>query len=589
MKRIISMFVCLVMIALTLTGCSTLQGDDKGAIINVFFGTRIIDFDPSKNYHDNDMVKFYSMIYEGLTRLDENGNWEKALMKSYEKDFDDEKGEYSVTIQLNSTQWSDGRSVQAQDVVFAWKRIIECTNQNAAAAMLFDVKNARACKYGDASIDDLGVIAEDTYVLKINFEYAVDLDEFFRTCASTALVPLREDIVARNPDWAKKTSSICTNGPFAVKEIDYKETKYVRLERNANYYLDDEKDEALDKYVTPWRVVTNYKYGELSDQLAAFENEEIFYLGELPIESREEYAPYATVNNELSTHAYYFNTKNELFSDARVRRALSLAIDRQAIADMLVFADPATGLIPFGVQDTSVSSDFRKTADAEGNVINTSADLDTAKDLLKKAGVKKGQEITITLKKDNESDEAVAKYIADVWTDLGFKVKLNALGVKVTTDEETNNNIVIDYFADALAAGEFDVIAIDSQMLSRDAFSALAPYATKFSGGGVDMDSENYDFIGNIAGYENPEYSELIEKAYAEHDKAARAALLHEAEKLLMEDVPVMPVVFNKTAYVYNSRVISGIKDTYWGGVDFTRVKMKDYMTYKKQILGENF
>lgn len=587
MKRIISMIICLATVVCSFAGCSTLEKDDKGAIIDLYFSGDVVDLDPAVNFGNDDLTKFYSLIFEGLTRLDSKGNWEKALMKDYVKKYDEEAGEYKVEITLRNTKWSDGRTVQAQDVAFAWKRILEPTFSDSPfagspASMLFDIKNARAAKYGDVSIDDLGVIAADTYVLEVAFEYAVDLDEFFKTCASPALVPLREDIVARNPDWAKKSSTLISNGPFAVKQLDHGEM--IRVDRNAGYYREDD-DTALDKYVIPWRIVTNYERGDLADQLAAFENGDIYYIGDIPLDSRAEYKNKATVSDELSTHSYYFNTKNELFSDARVRRALSMALDRDHIVELVTFARPATGLIPYGVEDASSKKNFRTTADEGESLIPTTGDIDGAKALLKEAKVTRGS-FEITVNKDDEVALEIARYAAGVWGDLGFTVKLNLLGVKVKTVEESQTKTVIDNYGDALKSGNFDVIALDVQMLNTDAFSALSVFATPFSGGGVDMDSENYDKIGHITGYNSDEYTALIEEIYAiRGDASARAAKLHEAEAKLLEDMPVIPVVFNQDAYMVNKKVISGLEDTFWATRDFTRVKVKNYMSIKEDYL----
>jgi len=583
MKRIISMILCLVITVVSFAGCSTLESGDKGAVINVYLASEVYNYDPALNYHNSDMVKFYNLIYEGLTDLNTKGEWEKALMKDYVKSYNEEINEYKVTITLNSTQWSDGRSVQAQDLVFAWKRILEPTFQCSAASMLFDIKNARAVKRGDLSIDDLGVVAVDTYVLEIYFEYAVDLEAFFRTCASPALVPLREDYVTKGSDWATKTSSMVTNGPFTPKEIDWDKDKLVRIERNPNYYLDDEKDEALDKYVIPWRIITTYGRGDLDAQLAAFDNGEIFYLGEIPLSARADRAEEAVITDEMSTHTYMFNTEKELFADARVRQALSMAIDRNAVVELLTYAKPATGLIPYGVDDGAAEEDFRTTADASSVLVNSSADIEGAKALLKEAGVTRGN-FNITVKGENEVDMAVAEYVQGVWEELGFNVGIRPLTVNVRTSGE-NTKIYVDDFANALESGEFDVIAIDTQMLMDDAFSALSVYATQFSGGGVDMDDPAYPYIGHISGYENEAYSTLIENAFAEHDPAARAAILHEAEAMLMKDMPVIPIVFNQDAYLINTDVLSGSEDTFWATRDFARLKMKDYMSYKEEIM----
>ena len=81
-------------------------------------------------------------------------------------------------------------------------------------------------------------------------------------------------------------------------------------------------------------------------------------------------------------------------------------------------------------------------------------------------------------------------------------------------------------------------------MLTTDAFGALSVFADDFSGGGVDLRSENYDVKGHITGYSNSEYNDLIERAYAATDSSERTTLLHQAEQMLAEDMPVIPLIY---------------------------------------------
>ena len=106
MKRIISLMLCAVMLLGALSACTTIEGENSGMVIDVYMTTPMADFDPALHYDDNAMVKVFDMIYEGLTDLDENGKWKKALMKSYEVRGDEEDG-YYMLITLNSTRWSD--------------------------------------------------------------------------------------------------------------------------------------------------------------------------------------------------------------------------------------------------------------------------------------------------------------------------------------------------------------------------------------------------------------------------------------------------------------------------------------------------
>ncbi len=580
MKKVLALILAMIMVVSVITGCTTLAKDengsyDKGAIIDMYLTTEVYDFDPQKSITDDAMLKIYSLIYEGLTKLDENGKWQKALMKSYKVDVD-EDGEYSILVTLKDTRWSDGRTVQAADFVYSWKRLLDPDAPNESASLLFDIKNARDVKTGDATVDDLGIAAVDTYVLQIEFEEKIDLDLFFENCSSIALVPLREDVITRYTDadnneiWAQKSTSIVTNGPFCPKEIVYGNT--LRLERSSYYYLDQEKDEPLDKYVIPYRLLTTYSTGNAEAQLSALTSGDIFYDGEIPLSQRAQYQDSAVISDMMGTHTYVFNTNNELFSKPEVRRALSMAIDRNQVVSIVTFAKPATGYIPYKVFDTTSGTSFRTTG---GDILSSTADVAGAKSLLSSVGVSGGS-FTLTVR-NNEVDKAIAEYVAGVWGDLGFTVTVETVK---STPNASDSTIYVDNFQNIYDSGDFDVIAIDMMMLSPDAFSALSQFAVSFSGNGVDMDSETYDLYGHISGYASDDYNALIESAYAEKNRTARAAILHQAEEKLLEDMPVIPIIFLQDAYIY-SDVLSGIDSTYYGTRDFSDTQLKDYMTYK--------
>ncbi|MBR2847876.1 MAG: hypothetical protein IKB87_00295 [Clostridia bacterium] len=569
MKRVLSLMICAVMLLGALAGCTTIEEGTKGMIIDVYMTREMVDFDPALHFNDDAMVQVFDLIFEGLTDLDENGKWKKALMKEYELLGNDDDGWYML-ITLKNTKWTDGRTVQAADFVYAWKRILNATFKSEAAALLYDITNARDVKMGDVSIDDVGISAVDVYVLQVNFDKKPDVDRFFTAVSSPALVPLREDIVERDAHWAKQASGIVTNGPFAIKSLTKGEV--MRLERSGYYYLDDEKNEALDKYVIPYRLVTNYSYGDAAAQLEKFEAGELFYLDEIPLAFREQYKNEAVITDELATHTYYFNTNNKLFSDARVRRALSMAIDRNEIVKIVTYAKAATGLIPYNAFETSVGTSFREIG---GDVIAAAADVAGAKALLGEAGVKGGS-FTITVRND-EADLAVAAYVKGVWESLGFKVTVEE--VAPAKIKGTDKNIYSEAITERYQSGDFDVIALDLQMLAPDAFVALAPFAAEFSGNGVNMDSSTYDVYGHATGYKNDAYDALIEKAYAAANAADRAAALHEAETMLMADMPVMPLIFLQDAFLIHDD-LSGYGSSYYASREFKQMKLKNYTAY---------
>lgn len=577
MKKALSLVLAAVMICLCFSACSTLKKDDKGAIVTMYLADQVYDYDPIVGFTDTAKAKILSLAFEGLTTLDEDGDWKRGMMKDYEYvKPEDEDGTYKLYIDLRDSKWSDGRPVQAEDFVYAWKRIVEPTTKCEAACLLYDVKNAYDIKMGDATVDNLGIYAVETYKLEIEFEHDVNLDEFFKTAASIALVPLRDDKVSTEPDWAKRASTMVTNGPFDIRAITYGQE--LSLERSSYYLRDTESNQALDKYVIPYRLKINYGQGNAAKQAQMFDEGAIFYLGEMAIKSRPYYEDKAEVVDSAITASYYINTENSLFEKAEVRRALSLAIDREALAELAVFAEPAGGLIPHKVNDAGGKGDFRKEG---GEILASSADLDEAKSLLRSAGVSGGS-FSISVR-DNEFDVTLANEVAKAWKSLGFSVSVDRLGAKPIANTTAGQSVIYtDLYNEALASGDFDVIAVDYNMLSPNAFGALAPFAAEFSGNGVDMESSDYDIFTHVTGYNSDEYNELIASAYTEIDSSEKTKLLHDAETMLLEDMPVIPVLFLQDAYV-TSNVISGVKNTYWGR-DFKKMKMKNYMDYKESI-----
>ena len=337
MKRFLSLMLAGVMLLCMLASCSGLKGDDKGPIFNIYLGSELRNWDPAVAYNDASAVRFFSLIYSGLMTVDEKGNIEKSLAKNITTFQDAKTGEHKMQIEIIDTAWSDGRKLQVDDIIFAWKRIIEPSFSSPAAAMLFQIKNARAIRNGDATIDDLGVASLDTTLLEITFESEPDTDLFLEYLASPALVPLREDVVSFSEDWSKYSQYLVASGPFCVKYLDTAHFgESVTLERN-EYYLDVEghTEKALDKDVTPYRIVVHYNYDDaMLDEAFAYTEEEgtvslsdtlslshisdkILYVSDITAARADKYDDIETAET-MSVYSYYVNTSNCLLytSDA---------------------------------------------------------------------------------------------------------------------------------------------------------------------------------------------------------------------------------------------------------------------------------
>jgi len=244
------------------------------------------------------------------------------------------------------------------------------------------------------------------------------------------LVPVRSDVVDYYPeDWAKKPVNLLSNGPFVVKQMEY--NKITSIERSTYYLLPGKKGENIFKYVTPYRLSLDFtrNINQVADAYlnATDTKDMVFFLGSVPVAKYEELKNKAVLKDMLSTYSYHFNVDNPLFAKAEVRKALSIALDRNKIAELAgLGVKPATGIVPTGIIDVkSTGDDFRKVG---GDLIPVGGDLAEAKRLLQEAGVTGGS-FTLKVKSSERGDNAeeeVAKYAADVWKQLGFNVTVVA-------------------------------------------------------------------------------------------------------------------------------------------------------------------
>ncbi len=570
-RRLMALVLCALMVVpALLTSCgSKIDEDNKGAVINMYLSDGLVSFDPAYSLNDDAALKIMGMVYEGLFKIDSKGKVQNAVAKSVEIIEKPDDGIYMMEIELKNSMWSDGRVLQASDYLYAWQRILDPEMNNPAAAALYDIKNARQVKSGDCSIDDIGARAVGTTTLQIEFEKKIDYNRFKETLASPYFAPLRKDVVNKAEDWASTVAIMTFNGPFTVRTFIPGET--IVLERNS-YYLRNRDKDALDKYVTPYQIVIDLTKKK-AEQLNMYNEGTLFLNGDLPVSARADWASVVKTSQSLASHTFYFNTNKEPFNKPEVRKALSLALDRTAVANLITFATPATGVITEGVFDTKVGTSFRKNG---GDLIASTANMEEAKSLLKSAGVSGGS-FTITVR-DNDVDRAIADYAKDVWGELGFKVTV-VLKKSTKYKTETEYDVYKDEYNKVLASGEFDVIGLDMIMIATDPYATLAPFAVNFSGGALDFENMKFDAAPHITGYRNEAYDALIEQVYASVDAAERATLLHQAEEMLINDMPICPVVFLQNAYVASGE-LSKVKTDYYGLMDLEKTQLKNWEAY---------
>ena len=195
--------------------------------------------------------------------------------------------------------------------------------------------------------------------------------------------------------------------------------------------------------------------------------------------------------------------------------------------------------------------------------------------------------ITLTVNDDAESI-AIANIVKANWAELGFNVTVKAIDTKTVTvmDAATNEKLEITDSALQVALKEagygvrdFDVLAIDWQLYSRDAFVGLAAFTTTMNGNGADLKSHTAVLRKNISGWTNEQYDAYVSAAFTATDDDVRAENLRLAEALLIEESPIVPLVYNQT-FAFVSKDLSKVELNGLGNFVFTDTKQKNYKDY---------
>jgi ABC-type oligopeptide transport system substrate-binding subunit len=354
--------------------------------------------------------------------------------------------------------------------------------------------------------------------------------------ASTAFLPVKKEIIDQyGEDWETKAESYVCNGPFMVKELKPQE-KYVFV-KNPNYYNASEVKLDTLEYVF---------LGDPATALLAFENGEVDIASSVSSDAEAKYkgTPSLMVTDRAGFRYYEFNCANTPVSDARVRKALSLAIDRKILTENVIQSSlpPLYGFIPHKFPDIV---DPNKTwRDVHGDAFKE--DVAAAKQLLADAGYPDGAGFPkIRLMQSSDATLVkTAEAMAQMW-----KQNLNIETEIVSVESAT-------YFSDGYArdAGEFEVCYMG------------------YTGDYLDPSSLLYNFesTGSTKSthWVNADYDAILKKIRAGAAGEEREKLFADAEALLANEFPIMPVYSYTSLALVNSKV-TGFTRNYIGHPNF--------------------
>ncbi|MBX9458764.1 MAG: peptide ABC transporter substrate-binding protein [Rhizobium sp.] len=456
-------------------------------------------------------------LSEGLMVYDRDGKVVHGTAESHT--LSDDGKVYTFRIR-DGAKWSDGSPVVAGDFVYSMSRVLDPATAAGYANILYPIKGAEGFNKKTGKAEDLGLKAVDDRTLEITLERPTPY--FLQLLAHYTAIPVNKASIEKHGKDFTKPGNFVSNGAYML--TDYVANDHITAVKNPNYW--DVANVKIDKVI----------YNPSEDQAAT---ERMFEAGELDVvynyqaDQREHLttkygADQVFAAPASSTYYYVFDNRKEPFNDVRVRKALSMALDREFLAGKIFGGAqlPSFTLVPSGMEGYTLP----KIDIADMDQLDRE---DAAKALLKEAGYGDGgKPLTIDIRYNtNENHKKVAIAVADMW---------KALGTNITVT--TQNLDVKAHYAFLQEGGSFDV--------ARAGWSA--DYADPENFLNL-MISSNTAF--NYGKWTNAKYDELLKASYDETDPVKRMQVLNEAEALMLAEHPIAPMMNYASLWLINKKV----------------------------------
>ena len=484
---------------------------------NLSMGTDPTSMDISR-ISDTYSTTIVTNVMEGLVRLgEENGDY---VMRPGDAQTWDLSEDGTVwTFHLGDNKWSDGEPVTAEQYVYSLKRSIDpetgCPNDN----FLSPIKGYDEIRNNGADPDTLAVEALDEKTLQITLAYP--MASFLEMCSNSIYFPLRQDKVEEYGDkYGTEPEYTLFNGPYTMTEWVHNSS--ITLTKNPHYW-----DAANVQIET-------VHYAILGDSITvynAYDTGDLDYVSTSEAEWMDKYlsdsANNVHVQTPTATLAYsFYNTKDELFQNANIRKAFTLAMDRVELNEMCF---SGSNIPTYGWINSSISVGSTNFREYAGNTIQEMTDELTAQGKTPRDVLIEGMEelglgsdpstltVTFSLAGTDDWFRTYGEYLQQSYqSTLGVNMEISFNDWAIFYDDVQNGNYQIAY----MAWGAY----------YNDPYDMLSLFHT------------NNDAI--MTGWSNAEFDKLVTEALGVQDEAARIEMYKQAEDILLrEECAVCPVL----------------------------------------------
>lgn len=490
------------------TAGSTASGTNTAGF-TVQYGSNPETLDPALN-SAIDASNTIITIFEPLLLINENNEVVGGQAESWEAS---EDGLTWTFTMRDGLKWSDGTDLTAKDFEYSFKRM---ANPDTAApyaeTCLGMIDGFDAAQAGDP--DALNVKAsDDGKTLTIVLSYPCSY--FDKMAAFAAMSPVQQATVEANGDsWCTSADTFVSNGPYMI--TDWTPSERIVLSKNPNYVGGWDSSKIVSD------TITLLLLEDSSASFAAYNSGEAVLIKDVPTDeipslTKAEDGGDFYVDTILGTYYVSLNLQRDAFKDAKVRKALSLAIDRDYVANTIMQGTYTTADSIVGPGIVDESGYFHDNGNAPYISADYEANLAEAKKLLEEAGYPNGEGYPTIEYSTNDAGYHVplAEYLQQAWGDLGITLTINKM--------EWSS------FTPARRAGEYDVARNGWVMDYNDPSNMLDLFCTS---------------NGNNDGkYANPDFDAAIDASRVA-DSAEHFAQLHKAEDILMEDMGCLPIAY---------------------------------------------